>query len=292
MKFGIMFSNTGPYAEPEHAASLATAAEQYGIESIWAIEHVAVPDGYVSSYPYHESGQMPFRNDLDLPDPLIWLTYIAALTSRINLATGILILPQRNPVILAKEVATLARLSRGRFQLGIGVGWLEEEFKQLGVPFAQRGRRTDEMIDAMRVLWSADGPAAHHGEFYDFEGLNVFPNPPDNDVPIIVGGHSEAAARRAGRVGDGFFPGNGDIDELRHLKELVSSAAVEHGRDPAAIEFTAGAWSPRRGSLDQVKELEEAGVDRLIVTPPSSNPEGIRQGMEELATKIAPVATL
>lgn len=291
MKFGIMFSNTGAYAQPEHATALAKAAEDCGLESIWAIEHVVVPDGYESQYPYHDSGQMPFSVDMDLPDPLIWLAYVAAHTSRINLATGILILPQRNPVVLAKEVATLAQLSGGRFQLGIGVGWLEEEFSILDAPWPRRGKRTDEMIAAMKELWSSDGPSSFKGEFYDFDGANMYPRPPGGHVPILVGGHSDAAARRAGRFGDGFFPGNGDVDELIAVRDKMRDAAVEAGRNPDDIEFTAGCWSPRRGDIDEVRRLEALGVDRLIVTPPSPNPDAIGRAMEELAEKIEPVAS-
>lgn len=285
-----MFANTGAFADPDAAATLAVAAEENGLESIWAIEHVVVPDGYESQYPYHESGNMPFSDQMDLPDPLMWLTYVAALTQKINLATGILILPQRNPMVLAKEVATLAQLSKGRFHLGIGVGWLEEEFEMLGVPWPKRGKRTDEMVDVMRTLW-AEEKATHQGDMYGFENALMYPKPPGGDVPIIIGGHSTFAARRAGRYGDGFFPGNGDVDELLEIRDVMRQAAIDNDRDPDSIEFTAGCWSPRRGKLDEVKRLEEAGVDRLILAPPSSNPDGIRQAMEELGERIAPVAT-
>ena len=153
------------------------------------------------------------RNDIPLPDPLIWMAFVAAATTRIKLATGILILPQHNPVLAAKQIATLDHLSRGRILLGIGVGWLQEEFAALGVPFAERGARTDEYIVAMRELWSADKPT-FKGRFVAFEGAYCRPQPVNKSVPIIVGGHSEAAARRAGRLGDGFFPARGAPAEL------------------------------------------------------------------------------
>jgi probable F420-dependent oxidoreductase len=158
MKFGIVFANTGPFADGGAAAEMAVAAEAAGFESLWTVEHVVVPSGYDSAYPYDPSGKMPGGEDVDIPDPLIWLSWVASATSTIRLATGILIVPQRNPVVLAKELATLDHLSGGRMELGIGVGWLEEEFDAIGVPFAERGRRTDDHIAAMRALWSRRRP--------------------------------------------------------------------------------------------------------------------------------------
>lgn len=290
MKFGIMFANAGHYATGEGATALAVAADECGIESIWAVEHVVIPHGYQSQYPYHESGKIPGGEDPDMPDPMLWLAHAAALTTHVRLATGILIVPQRNPLVLAKECATLAKLSDNRFELGIGVGWLEEEFQALGVPWARRGRRTDEYCEAMQALWSQKR-AEYHGEFVDFSNAISRPQPDGGSVPIVVGGHSDAAARRAGRIGTGFFPAKGTDDELSHLFEVVRAEAVERGRDPESIENTTMVWSPRRESLDRVKELEELGVDRLVVAPPTSNPTKIREAVEELAEKIAPVAT-
>ena len=170
MKFGLMFANGGPFSEPATAVGLAQLAEEVGFESLWTVEHVCVPTGYQSAYPYSPTGKMPGGEDVPIPDPLIWLAYVAAATTRIRLATGILILPQRNPVILAKEIATLDRLSGGRVELGVGVGWLEEEFDALGVPWAARGRRTDEYIDVLRRMWR-EPETAFDGEFTKFAPL-------------------------------------------------------------------------------------------------------------------------
>lgn len=289
MKFGIMFASTGRYATPEGAAAIATAAEECGLESIWSVEHVVIPDGYQSQYPYHVSGKIPGAETADLPDPLLWLTYVAALTKRITLATGILIAPQRNPVVLAKECATLHRLSDGRFQLGIGVGWLKEEFEALGVPWERRGERTDEYVAAMRALWSQD-KASFSGQFASFDGAIMRPQPDDGAVPIIVGGHSDAAARRAGRYADGFFPANATAEDLIRLREVMVASAAEHGRSADAIEMTGGTWSPRRGDLDEVRRLEDEGIHRLIVAPPTSDPGEIGSAMQDLAERIAPVS--
>ncbi len=290
MKFGIMFANTAHYASPEGAAAIAVAADQCGIESLWAVEHVVIPHGYQSQYPYHESGRIPGAEDPDMPDPLLWLAYAAALTNEVKLATGILIVPQRNPVVLAKECASLHRLSAGRFELGVGVGWLQEEFDALGVPFADRGRRTDEYCDAMQSLWSQD-KASYKGTYANFHNAISRPQPAGGSVPLVVGGHSEAAARRAGRIGSGFFPARGSDEELTHLMEVVRRSAADHGRDGDAIEMTTMVWSGRRGSLDRVKELEDLGIDRLVVAPPTSNPAKIRAAIESFAERVAPVAT-
>ena len=262
MKIGMAFANTMSFADADGVCLLAEQAEAAGFESVWTIEHVIYPDGYESAYPYSGDGKMPARPHTPMPDPLIWLSFVAARTSTIRLATGILILPQRNPVVLAKEVATLDDLSRGRVELGIGVGWLREEFDALGVPWERRGARTDDYVAAMRALWSGDS-VTHDGTFSSFSGVSSNPKPVDGRVPIVIGGHSDAAARRAGRIGDGFFPAGGDIAEL---VDIVRQTAVDHGRDPLAIEVTA----PGEGLLgaDPVggaQELRSVGVDRAIV---------------------------
>lgn len=264
MKFGIIFANTGPFTDGVAAAEMAVAAEEAGFESLWTVEHVVVPSGYDSEYPYDPSGKMPGGEELAIPDPLIWLTWVASATSTIRLATGILILPQRNPVVLAKELATLDHLSGGRVELGVGVGWLEEEFDAIGVPFAERGRRTDDHVAAMRALWS-ETRATYHGEFTSFEDCISLPQPVDQGIPIHVGGHTDIAARRAGRLGDGFFPGKGKPQDLARSMELVKATAREHGRDPDAIELTAGGRVMGDRALDGVKELAEVGVDRVVL---------------------------
>lgn len=265
MKFGIVFANTGPFADPEGALELARGAEAAGFESLWTVEHTVVPAGYESTYPYDRSGRMPGNDDAPIPDPLVWLSFLASATTTLQLATGILIQPQRNPVVLAKEVATLDHLSGGRVQLGVGVGWLEEEFDAIGVPFAERGRRTDDGIAAMRALWSQD-QASYHGEFTSFTDCICRPRPTRGAVPIHIGGHTEVAARRAGRMGDGFFPASGSHDKLAGLFALVRESAEAEGRDPEAIELTCGGngvLGP--GALDEASALAALGVDRIVV---------------------------
>ncbi|MGY6500630.1 MAG: LLM class F420-dependent oxidoreductase [Acidimicrobiales bacterium] len=265
MKFGLAFANTGPFAHPEGAVTLARAAEAAGFDSLWTVEHVVVPSGYESPYPYSPTGKMPGPEDSPIPDPLVWLSYVAGATSTIKLGTGILILPQRNPVVLAKETATLDHLSGGRLLLGVGVGWLSEEFDAIGVPFDERGRRTDDHVAAMRALWSGE-PASHHSEFTDFTDCISQPAPAARAVPIHVGGHTDIAARRAGRLGDGFFPASGSHDELRRVFDVARATADEHGRDPDAIEMsTGGGGAIGSGALAEVEALRALGVHRVIV---------------------------
>jgi probable F420-dependent oxidoreductase len=245
MKFGIAFANIGPFVEPEQACELARSAEKAGFESIWTVDHVVVPSGYRSRYPYDPSGRLPSGEDAPFPDPLIWLAYVARETSAIRLATGILILPQRNPLILAKELATLDYLSSGRVTLGVGIGWLKEEFQALGIPFEQRGERTEEAIAAMRALWSQKR-ATLEGKTVSFRNVFLRPQPPGGTIPVHIGGHSEVAAHRAGRIGDGFFPFGVDRSELPQLVDTMNRAAETAGRNASSLELTVSSYSSTR----------------------------------------------
>ena len=265
MKFAIAFANTGPFINPDKAVAMARAAEAAGFESLWTVEHVVVPADYNSPYPYSANGKMPGDDDSPIPDPLIWLTYVAAATQAINLATGILILPQRNPVVLAKELATLDFMSNGRMLLGTGVGWMKEEFDAIGVPFNERGKRNDENIAAMRALWTED-KASYHGDYVNFDNCILRPQPVNGSIPIHIGGSTDIAAKRAGRLGDGFFPAGGSHEELAHLIGITQESAIKHGRNPKDIEITTGgngAIGPN--ALEEISALEALGVERVIV---------------------------
>lgn len=287
MKFGLMYANAGPFAYPEMLTHLATTAERVGVESMWTVEHVVIPVGYKSTYPYDRSGKIPAPEQMPMPDPLIALSYAAAVTKTLRLATGILILPQRHPLYVAKEVATLDVLSHGRVILGIGVGWLEEEFDALGITFAERAARTAESVRAIRSLW-ADEATPFHGKFYRWEKLESHPKPVQKPgVPIVVGGHTELAARRAARYGDGFFPGVAEEDKLVGLLGIMRDECKKIGRDPSTIEITSGRAAP---DVDGVKRLAELGVSRFMVPPPAFDPDGITEGLEKLGTLIAKVA--
>lgn len=262
MEFGIAFANTVTFTTGPGAASLARAAEATGFESLWTVEHIVYPEGYESTYPYAPDGKMPGSGDSPIPDPLIWLSFVAANTTTLKLATGISLLPERHPVPYAKEVATLDAMSGGRLMLGIGIGWLREEFEALDVPWEGRTRRTEEYADVMRTLWSGDG-VSFDGEFVSFDNISSNPKPANGSVPIHIGGHSEAAAKRAGRMGDGFFPGKGNVAELM---DIARQTAADHGRDPGRLDMTA--FHPGIFGDDPAAAVEEAGswgVNRLVV---------------------------
>jgi probable F420-dependent oxidoreductase len=227
-----------------------------------------------------------------IPDPLIWFAYVASVTSRIGFGTGVLILPEHQPVVLAKSVATLDHLSGGRLMLGIGVGELPEEYAAVGMNFGDRGRRMDEYIDAMRVLWR-DDEATFHGRYVDFDRVECRPWPPRRQIPLLVGGASRAAIRRAARRGDGYFPfvfpGEDPLVRLPHLIDQVRTEARAAGRDPDAIEFTAGGAR----TVEEAKVYAGFGIHRLTVAIRARTVAELRDEVGRLDEElVAPTADL
>ena len=283
MRFGIMVANTGPLSLPDHFALMVRTAEAVGFESIWTAEHVLVPVGYQSRYPYSSRGRMSGGEDLPISDPFLPLAFAAAITHTLRLATGVIILPQRHPAYVAKEAATLDVLSGGRMILGVGVGWLEEESAAVNVPFKERGARTNEAIRAIRSLWKAE-PEAFEGRFYRWGMVQSHPKPVQaRGVPIVIGGHSAAAARRAARYGDGFFPGRGDPASLAELLAVMRDECRAIGRDPAEIELT---LALRSWNLDLVRRYQDLGISRLAIAPPTYAKDELRAELEAFAQRI------
>jgi probable F420-dependent oxidoreductase len=191
------------------------------------------------------------------------------------------ILPQRHPLYLAKEIATLDLLSGGRVILGIGSGWLKEEFDALGLDFHARGARTDEAIQAMRACWR-ENASSFHGKHFNFGPVLSYPKPVHSDVPIHIGGHSPAAAKRAGRLGDGFFPALGEIPKLQELFAIMHEAAQKAGRDPNQIELSCIAPA----AIDSVKAVGDIGISRVVVAPPAFDKEGLTRGLEKIGNEV------
>jgi probable F420-dependent oxidoreductase len=283
MKFGFLFANAGPFADPATLAYFAQSAEAAGIESLWTVEHVFVPLGYESEYPYAKGGKMPGGESTPIPDPLLPLAYVAALTKTIRLATGVMILPQRHPAYVAKELATLDVLSGGRAILGIGVGWLREEFEALGVPFDTRAARTREAVAAIRSLWRGE-PEAFEGEFFRWGAVASYPKPVQRGgVPIVIGGHTEIAAKRAARYGDGFFPGRGKEPDFVHLLGVLRAECEKIGRDPAEIEITLPLPARDPAAVARYREL---GASRLVMGPPGFDRASIDAGIAKLRSEL------
>lgn len=284
MKWGIVFSST-TCPDPERAAALGELAEEAGFESLWAPEHVLVPVEYVPQYRASPTGTLDRLGSRGgIPDPLIWFAYVAARTTTIKFGTGVVILPEHHPVSYAKTCATLAVLSQGRFMLGVGVGWCPEEYEALHVPWPDRGARTDEYIDILRTLWRED-QAGYEGRFMSFAPVESDPKPPGGTIPIVVGGSSVPAARRAGRIGDAFFPAifptERIYEELPPLIAEVKRSATEAGRDPDSIEITSGGIR----TAEDAKWFAEQGVHRMTVavrskTIPDMRTELLRLGEE------------
>ena len=292
MKIGITSVGLGPFSVPEIMAHVARTAEQCGFESLWAPDHSAIPDGHQTKCPYTPNGEIPGGPNAPLVEPISALSYMAGLTSKIKLGTGVMILPQRHPFYVAKELATLDLISTGRAILGIGSGWCAEEFAALGLDFRQRGKRTDEAMQALRVLWR-DDPSTFEGTHFRFNRIRSFPKPvQENGVPILVGGHSRAAARRAARYGDGFFPLTPIVDaevskidfvkEINGLIVLLREECDKVGRGFDGFDITTSA-AP---NLDIIKGLEDIGVSRVSMGLTASDREGITRSLEKIANDI------
>lgn len=288
MKVGLAFGSSIAQ-DGASVMELCKRAEAAGFESIWGGEHVILPDSIASKYPYTADGKIPAEPETPIPDPLIWLAFAAAAAPSMRLGTCILIVPQRNPLILAKELATLDQISGGRVELGLGVGWMKEEFDALGVPWERRGARNDEYVEAMRALWA--GPHAEfHGEFVDFPPATCSPRPVNGNIPVIVGGDSDAAIRRAARLADGYFPGEGDAQRLSALIGRLHQAAEAAGRDPAEIEINAMFGAQMMDPAVGVEQLAGIGVHRIMVPAFFFAGPGGLERMEAFAEQVVPAA--
>lgn len=285
MKVGLIPINVG-LRDPERLVSLVRKAEEVGIESAWTFEHVIVPADYQSRYPYSAEGKMGATPETPFVDPLIALTFAAAHTKTLRFGTGINIMPQANPLLMAKQVASLDVLSGGRFMLGVGAGWLREEFDALGVPFERRGARFDEYLVAMKKVWSGD-LVEHQGEFVRFHNFKSYPLPVQRPhPPIIIGGTSRAALTRVVKHGDGWYAPSSGVDTLAKKLEELRAIARELGRDPASIEISS-TWAYALEGLDSLGRYEELGVSRLIVPTLALGSRNPLEGLERLGEQLA-----
>lgn len=255
MKFGLFGINTGPCADPATAGVVARAAEAAGFESVWTGEHIVLPEP--------QAPPSPVPADTPFIDSAIALAYVAAVTRTVKLGTGIIILPQRNPVVLAKELASVDVLSNGRLIFGIGIGYLKPEFEAIGAPFDHKGPRTEDFLAAMIALWTMDKPA-YHGRFVSFGGINAMPRPVQKPHPeVVFGGHTKEAYGRAARLAKGWFGFALDVEGAAKCVDGVRTACKEAGRRFEEVEISV---TPRgRVDLDTAKRFAALGVNRLIL---------------------------
>jgi probable F420-dependent oxidoreductase len=275
MKFGLHSVNLHTCSYPDAAARFGRAAEAAGFESLWTADHVVLPDPPVAG--------RPMAPDMRLLEPIVALTFLAAHTSRIRLGTGVIILPQRQAVVLAKQLASLDVLSNGRLIFGLGVGWCEPEMRSVGVPFAERGRIADDYLAAMRAVWTQPKPS-HRGPYVSFEGIQAMPRPVQTPIPIVVGGRTPPAYRRAVTQGHGWYGFGIDVEETRKCVAALREAGRKSPRpaELGTLEISVtppGYDVPDKATLDA---YTAAGVDRLILRP---RPEMDAPALERFAAE-------
>jgi probable F420-dependent oxidoreductase len=263
VEFGLFNVNAGACSTPDNVVRIASLAEELGYESLWVGEHVVAPSPRVPPSPIDPTHPML--------DPLIALAYIAAVTEEVKIATGIVILPQRNPLVLAKQLASLDVLSRGRLIVGLGVGYLEPEFRAVGVPLEDRGRRSTEYLEAMQQLWSSPEPS-FEGTYVSFSGVDAYPRPVQSlGPPIVIGGLSPAGYRRAVRHGNGWYGWGLSVERTAEVLRGLEQAATEVKRPSALGELEITVTPPQGAEIDRATAARyaELGVDRLVVNPPT-----------------------
>jgi probable F420-dependent oxidoreductase len=311
MEFGCVFPNRGPMATPANLGRVAERAEALGYDTVWFSDHIVIPTEVKSFYPYDPSGKMPFNPSEPYWEPLTVIGYVAGRTSRLRMGTSVLILPYRNPIVTAKMLATLDVLSNGRVTLGAGVGWMEEEFKAIGLDtYARRGAYSDECIRIFRELWTKDNPS-FQGEFHQFSNIRCEPRPVQpGGLPIWIGGHTPQAIRRVARLGDGWQPlvqrPPADLPpaEMQEKIAQLRAFAQQAGRDPrritlamgSSIQFTDGAATGPRSLftgtpaqiVDTLRRYQELGIQNFRCDFPSLSIDGLLQAMERFATEVRP----
>jgi probable F420-dependent oxidoreductase len=271
MRIGLHALGIGSGARPEVIRAVAIAAEAAGFATLWAGEHVVLVDQPTSRYPYSTDGRIAVPAAADWLDPLLGLSFVAAVTTTIGLATGVLLLPEHNPVVAAKQAATLDVLSGGRLTLGVGIGWSAEEFAALGVPFARRAQRTAEYVAAMRALW-ADDPASFTGEFTRFDSVRVNPKPVRNSrIPIVLGGNSDASLARVAAFGDGWYGFNLSVAAVSERLATLTEQCSLHNRNPRDLTVSIAISDATPADLPALAEI---GVTELVLVaaPPPTPP--------------------
>jgi probable F420-dependent oxidoreductase len=292
MRVGLFVPLANPVSTPQLIRNLGSHAEERGFASLWVAEHVVLFDQYDSRYPYAEDGKIPAGGESGILEPFTALSFLAACTSRIRLGTGICLVPQRNPVYTAKEVASVDWLSGGRIDFGVGIGWLAEEFAAVAAAFERRNERCREYLEVMRTLW-CDPVSEHHGEFYDLPACRQYPKPVQRPhPPIVFGGETNAALRRVADLGQGWYGFNLRPEQVPERLRFLEKLLAERGRSRTQIDVSVCPYLQRTGA-DDVKRYEDAGVDQLIMVAFARDEAGLLEYIDRLASDVvAPAAAV
>ena len=285
MHVGLFVPLISPIATPEYLRALGTLAEDAGFHSLWVAEHGVLFDDYASEYPYSPDGRIPAGGEGGILEPFTSLAFLAAVTERIRLGTGICLVPQRNPVYTAKQVANVDVVSGGRLDFGVGVGWLSEEFDAVAVPFERRGARCRSYLEVMKRLF-CDEVSAYKDEFYELPSCRCYPKPVQKPhPPIHFGGESDAALRRVADLGQGWYGFNLDPEELTERLEVLDRLLAARGRSRSELVISA---APYQKGIDRAKleRYAAAGADQVIVNAFAPDLERLRQTVGELADSL------
>jgi probable F420-dependent oxidoreductase len=264
MRLGVFAPLSSPLAQPAYVRAFGETAEDLGFDSLWVAEHVVLFQEYASKYPYAANGRIPARPETGVLEPFTTLAYLAACTRRIRLGTGILLVPQRNPVYTAKEAANIDWLSNGRLDLGVGIGWLAEEFRAVSVPWERRGERTRSYLEVMKRLW-CDEVSEYKDEFYDLPACRQFPKPVQKPhVPIHFGGESEAALRRVADVGQGWYGFNLEPEQLAEHLVRLDALLASNGRSRRDVQISVSPYNLEMTPA-KLEAYHRAGADQVIL---------------------------
>ena len=318
MQFGVSIGNFGgfgPRGDVQDMLGIAERADLLGFDSVWVADHIFMPADIESRYPYNDTGISPFAYHLDIYDPLAMIAAMAVRTKRVRLGTSVLIIPYRNPLVLAKMLATLDQLSHGRVILGVGAGWMAEEFEALGIGqyYPVRGSVTDEWIRICLKLWTSDGPASFHGKFHSFDDVGPGPQPVQKPhIPLWIGGTGDVAHRRVARYGDGYHPMPSTPQQVSEQLQSMRREVEKRGRDPGKVvvslngpgiviggEYAAPEPGIARASgskqqiIDRLAEYAKVGLQHCIVRPTfagqtETTPASTMEAMQYMAEEILP----
>ena len=285
MRFGIHYSlGVGMRPSAADYIRIAQRAEELGYHSAWLGDHIVIPEKIESAYPYTPDGSTSFPRRLPFPDPFVLLAGIAASTQTIQIGTSVIVVPYRNPLHVAKAVATLDMVANGRFQFGVGVGWLAEEFEALGETFSERGSRTREYLELMKALWK-DEATSFEGKYFSFPDLYARPLPVQKPhPPMIFGGESLPALKRVADLGEGWQPGPIPVDALRERTGRLQDLMAERGRDFSQLSFSMlGDGQDLKDNPDKLSQLEEIGVQELVLFMADADTEKTLARLEDNA---------